>query len=285
MVLLELHAAIEPTRTKLVRADTWVIAKMRPIHTRIRVARLCGLIALVFSSRLHYVGPMPSMARIRDEYLRLREVQRGLNAKLVKAITKRGFEQSARDLGFWQDGKIVLDHKDHMGVVADYALYECRVAGKTPVERYASRGLVPPKSDEHVVLEAMLDSRFTVVEIEDIIPEVGAHAFDDIYGKRFLLADVGLAKTGKKGVLLATRLLKLPKFTMTTGAPLPFDPGLAKLLVEGLRDGGSDVAALRLLPAKERRHLVRHLIGLAMEELVTVKVARKERAGRTSSRT
>lgn len=203
----------------------------------------------------------------------------------MKAITKRGFEQSARDLGFWQDGKIVLDHKDHMGVVADYALYEYRVAGKTPVERYAARGFVPAGTDEGRILEAMLDARFAVVEIEDIIPQVGAHALDHIYGKRFLLADVGLAKAGKKGVLLATMLLKLPKFTMTTGASLPFDPGLAKLLVDGLRDGGSDIAALRPLPAKERRYLVRHLIGLAMEELVTVRMARKERAGRASSRT
>ncbi len=61
---------------------------------------------------------------------------------------------------------------------------------------------------------------------------------------------------------------------------MPFDPELARWLVDGLRDGGSDVAALRLLPPKERKHLVRHLIGLAMEELVTVKVAWKERAGR-----
>jgi hypothetical protein len=216
---------------------------------------------------------------VRETYLRLREAQRGLNTKLVKTITKRGFEQSARDLGVWQDGKIVLDHKDHMGVVADYALYEYRVAGKTPVERYATRGLVPARSDEHVVLEAMLDAWFTVVEIEEIIPEVGAHAFDHIYGKRFLLADVGLAKTGKKRDLLATRLLKLPRFTMTTGASLPFDPELAKWLVDGLRDGGSDVAALRLLPAKERKHLVRHLIGLAMEKPAMVKAAWKEKVG------
>ena len=141
----------------------------------------------------------PNLACIRDTYLRLREAQRGLNTKLVKTITKRGFEHAARELGVWQDGKIVLGHKDHMRVVADYALYEYRVAGKTPVERYTTRGLVPAGSDEHVVLEAMLDARFTVAEIEEIIHEVGAHAHDHIYGKRFLLADVGLAKTGRRG--------------------------------------------------------------------------------------
>ena len=160
---------------------------------------------------------------------------------------------------------------------AGYAAYEYRVAGKTPVERYADRNLVLAGSDEHIVLQAMLDARFTVVELEQMVPDVGAHAFDHLYGKRILLADVGLEKTGRKGMVLATRMLKLPRFSMTSGAPLPFDPQLARWLVDGMRAGRSDLAALRLLPAKERRHLVRHLIGLALEGAAIVKVPSRAR--------
>jgi hypothetical protein len=220
---------------------------------------------------------MPSHTRIRDEYLRLREIQRSLNKALLKSLTKRAIEQSARDLGMWEAGKIVVEHEDHMGVLWDYAQHDYRVGGKNAVERRLARGDVAEGSDEHRVLAAMADARFTLVEIQEIVPDLGARAFDHVYGKRFLLVDVGIAKIGETGLLLATRLLPFKGWMMTSGAPLPLDPELAKLFLDGVRGGVSDLTALRLVAHEQRKHIAKNLIALALEEPAMVKVAWRER--------
>ena len=238
--------------------------------------------SLVARPRLDYLARMlPRAAEIRDEYQRLRQVQRALNSKLVKTLTKKAIEQSARDLDLWEDGKIVLQHEDHMGVLADYAIYEYRVAGKSAVERCAARSHGAEGTDEGLVIEAMLNARFTLVSIQKIVPQVGAQVVDHIYGDRFLLADVGLSQTGARGDLLATRLLPLPRFTMTSGAPLAFDPELATWILEGVGAGSGDLATLRLIARKQRKHMARTIIALAMEDPALVKVAWRENvAGR-----
>jgi hypothetical protein len=137
---------------------------------------------------------------------------------------------------------------------------------------YAARSEAAEGSDERIILEAMLKARFTLVSVEKVIPKVGVQAVDHIYGKAFLLADVGLSETARRGVVLATRLLPLRRFTMTTGAPLTFDPELAKWFLEGLGKGSEDIGSLASLPAKERKLLARHLIALALEDPGMVKV-------------
>jgi hypothetical protein len=57
---------------------------------------------------------------------------------------------------------------------------------------------------------------------------------------------------------------------MTSGAPLAFAPELAAFFLRGV---GGGLADLRLLPPKERKHLARHLIGLAMDGLRMVPLA------------
>lgn len=177
----------------------------------------------------------------------------------------------------WEDGKLVFQHEDHMGVLWDYAQYDYRVRGQNAVERRLARGDVAEGSDEQRVLEAMAEARFTLVEIQEIVPDLGARALDHIYGKRFPLADVGLAKTGERGLVLATRLLPFKGWMMTSGAPLPFDPELAKLFLDGVRGGMNDLASLRLVAHEQRKHIAKNLIALALEEPAMVKVAWKEK--------
>ena len=182
----------------------------------------------------------------------------------MKTLSRAALEQSARDLGLWDNGKIAVEHEDHLAVVADYAVYEYRAGGKSAVERFADRPDALVGSDEHSLLNAMREARFTLVEILQIVPNVGVRALDHIYGRRLMLADVELSQTAKPGVVLATRLLSLPTFAMTSGAPLAFDRELAAFFLRGV---GGGLADLRLLPRRERKHLARHLIGLAMDGL------------------
>jgi len=49
------------------------------------------------------------MVSTRARYLELRETQRALNRKIVRTLSKKTLEDSARDLGLWNDGEIVHD--------------------------------------------------------------------------------------------------------------------------------------------------------------------------------
>jgi hypothetical protein len=124
-----------------------------------------------------------SLPGVLPTYLRLRDVQRALNTVLLRTVSKKGVEESARALDFWARGKIVLEDEDDGGVLMDFALYEYRTGSKNAVERYLARGAVQ-SADERTVLEAMLRGRFTLVEVEDVVPTVGVHAVDRIYGNR-----------------------------------------------------------------------------------------------------
>jgi hypothetical protein len=132
-------------------------------------------------------------SEIRAIYHRLHDVQRALNTTLFWAVSRKGIEESARALGFWEGGKVVVDGEDDVGVLMDFAIYEYRTGGKNDVER----GLAGTTdgTDQCTVLEAMCKARFTLVDVAAFVPEVGARAVDRIYGERFLLADVGLSKT------------------------------------------------------------------------------------------
>jgi hypothetical protein len=223
---------------------------------------------------------LANAAEIRDEYLRLREVQRGLNSKLLQTVSKKGFEQSARDLGFYEGGKIVL-HDEYFGdVLSDYALYEYRAGGKNAVERSLSRGDAPGGTDEHLMLQAMAKARFTLVGIEAVEPDIGVRAVDHFYGGSFLLADMGLSEKGSPQIVLAARVMTLPNFTMTSGAAVRIDPELATLLVNDLREAFGSPSSAALLTPKMGNRVTRMILLFALANLDDLKAALRARTAR-----
>jgi hypothetical protein len=69
------------------------------------------------------------LSEVRPTYLRLRDVQRTLNTTLFRTVSKKGIEESARALDFWERGKVVLEEEDDVGVLMDFAIYEYRAGG------------------------------------------------------------------------------------------------------------------------------------------------------------
>jgi hypothetical protein len=203
---------------------------------------------------------------IRATYVRLRAVQRSLNTILFGMLSRKGIEESARALDFWEDGVIAFDDEADVQLLSDFAIYEYRAGGHNAVERYLARGDVGEGTDEHTVLEAMQKARFTLLAVEEALPEIGARALDLIYGEAVMLADLGLSETAVPGIVLATRLLAFPTFTMTSGAPLPFDPELAALFVTDLRQAFGRPERGDILPAKVRRRLAHDLTALALTD-------------------
>jgi len=69
----------------------------------------------------------------------------------------------------------------------------------------------------------MSESFYTIVQVENVLPGVGAIVNDSMGYRQFLLVDMGLGKTAAKGMALATRLLPFEDFVTTSGAALPVD--------------------------------------------------------------
>jgi hypothetical protein len=206
------------------------------------------------------VATLDNPTDVRDTYLRLRQAQRSMNDQLFREIGRAGMQECARVLGFWGNGMMIFDEESDVGLLADFALHEHK-AGRAAVEHRMTSAEV--SDDERAVLTAMLASRFTLFGITEIVPDVGARALDLFTEEQFLLADVNLSETGRPGIIMAAHLLPLDGFVMTSGAPLSFDPEIARRLVAGMRAHSISPADLAGLPPHARAQLAINMIGLA----------------------
>jgi hypothetical protein len=204
---------------------------------------------------------------VAEKYRRYREIQRELNRRLITMIPRNALKECAARLKY--DAMIDFSGDDDISVLFDFAIYDYRIRGGTnAVERLVKQAPWPTGSDEHVILEAMLRARFTVLRVVSTIPDVGVRAEDLLYDREFLLTDAGLSKTAMEDQHVAARVLEFAEFQMTTGAALPFDPMFAYVLVEGFRkifpEGSS--AKLQQFKPSDHARLAAQIIALAMED-------------------
>ena len=183
---------------------------------------------------------------IAARYKRMRRIGIKLNKILSKYVSKEAIEATARKLGLWQDGTVVLDDMDQTGVLFDQMIYGCFQDGKNAVDRYTDEHPPVPGSDKEVVLAAKKRALHSLFQVEERVPGVGVHVRDILYGRRHFLADVGLSQSAAKGTVLASRILQAEGFIMTTGAALAVDADtLAKISrLPALKDAPRNLAMM-----------------------------------------
>jgi len=207
-------------------------------------------------------------ADVLSVYQELRAVQRALNGEITKTLSRKAIEETARRLGLWEAGRIIFEDED-VQLLNDSAIYDYFPSGKNAVERYAARGLYASGAKEHVVLEAMTKARVTLVELGARVPGAGVQARDLLFGGELLLADIGLSQTADEGIVLVTRLVDFPSFSMTTGIAQVFEPGLAALVARSFRDTMLRGVAASALDSRTRSRigwLLFHLASLDPED-------------------
>jgi hypothetical protein len=171
-------------------------------------------------------------ADVLATYDRLRKTQRAINNRIIKTLSRKAIEESAKSLGFYENGQLVADDDSDLDLVMDSAIYDYFPSGgKNAVARFASNTNLD--GDNKAVVDAMLRARFTLVELGESVEGVGVQANDLVFSERFFLADVALSQTIVVGVVLATRLLTFDSFSMTTGAHIVIDESLAALVGRG----------------------------------------------------
>jgi len=178
---------------------------------------------------------MEEYSELVEKYKRFREVNREFNNILTRKVSKNAIHNCGIKLGIMRGDTLVFEDEQEMDVLIDYCIYDYYENGQNAVSRYMSESPPSPGSDEYVVLKAMSEAFYTLVQIEQILKGVGVQA-DDLFGeRRYLLTDTGLGKTGVKGLVIATRLLPFADFVMTSGAPLPIDPEVTEEILDFIK--------------------------------------------------
>jgi hypothetical protein len=168
-------------------------------------------------TRKHY-------SQLVARYKELRKIICDLqNDTLIQYVSKRALDVCGRKLGVLQNNTFVLDDMDQIGVVIDYCIYDYREGNLNTVSRYIADSQLDPASEDHAVVRAMSESFYTLVQVNDRLPGVGAIVNDLMGDRQFLLVDLGLGRTATKGMVIATRLLPFEDFVTTSGAALPVD--------------------------------------------------------------
>ena len=155
-----------------------------------------------------------------EEYQTVREALTTLSEKVMPGLTRKIIRQVRKKLHV---NRIAFDQAEISTVelvMIDYALYHARPGGQTLFEAYFERHPPAPESPLARLREAMSRYRYTLLEIDAVEPDVGVELYDHIYDETYFLIDRNLSQTSREGLVVASGLISLPDYAMTTGAML-----------------------------------------------------------------
>jgi hypothetical protein len=183
--------------------------------------------ALALQDRYSVVDAPLSRAEVLDRYRRLREMSKQLNADIMDCISSDALLREARKLGLARGKTLILDDMEEMNYVFDLAIHTAAPGRSRAIDRFARSTRFDAGSDKACVLDAMRNSRFSLLLIEERHQAAGLIAGDLMRGGETVwLVDVGLESSLDEGDVLATRLFNVAPFSITAGANVPCDLGI-----------------------------------------------------------
>lgn len=172
---------------------------------------------------LPWGGDMPlTREDVLARYLHLREISKKLHDGALKSVSGDSLLSHARRLGLAQGKTLLFDNADEIYYVYDLAVYTAPPDRSRAIDRYARSARFEAPSDERLMLNAMLNSQFAILLIEQPHDAAGLIATDILRDFRVWLLDIGLESSMKDGQLIATRLITPGPFSMTAGVSVPF---------------------------------------------------------------
>jgi hypothetical protein len=164
--------------------------------------------------------PSAEDTQLLERYQQLRTTQRQLNQTLVERLAKTTLMQCAKTLGLVKEDQLILEAQEQMPALLDYCLYDYRPSGKNAVERYLEDSSPASDSDEMILLQAMIQARYSMFEVTDYREDAGVYLRDLVHGDSLFLFDKNMSKLSATGIVFATRVLFLPDLAMSSGASL-----------------------------------------------------------------
>jgi len=167
-------------------------------------------------------------------YRRLRKIVAAHNSAVLGHVPRRAIIDHARFLGLSAGKTIVADSDDELGLLFDLAIHSPRHARSRAFERYRNSARLPVDSDEARVLDALCAARFAVCRIERRHDVAGLVACDLLRNTELWLMDLSLEATAPEGFAIATHLIALEGFSMTTGMAVPVNRDILEDALEDL---------------------------------------------------
>jgi hypothetical protein len=210
----------------------------------------------------------------KQSYLAIRKVALKLNDKhLVPSLPKEAFDFAASNLGMLHGKTIVMDTEDQIAVVADFAIFNHRVNGKNAIQRYQEEHALEISPLQSKWLTGAVNSRYTLLLLGTPIPEIGLQAVDILTGDQLVITDVNFSRSSAAGLTVATRIIPIDDFYITSGAPLPvFSAGALLRIGQYLVRTCSDVKDFRAFTGERAMWMEASIIRAILEEQGTERV-------------
>jgi hypothetical protein len=160
---------------------------------------------------------------VLERYKRFRAKGMALNVQLVRQIRSGVLKKYGKDLGIYKNGTLMFDSEDETSILMDYCIHSQRIGKKSFLDTFIEQSSYDPISDEAALLQALKDSHYTVLAVEGTQQDYLVEVTDILQQRTLTLVDTGLGQTAVPGLLIATRLIRVPAsdFFMTTGAAMP----------------------------------------------------------------
>lgn len=160
------------------------------------------------------------------DYDRRRSIQRQWNSHFLEQhLDESLIMRGAFMLGTMQFGTIEVESEAEEQALYDFLLYEVEEdeEGETIAQGGAKDHIDDAEPMEREVLSAMSTSFLALFVIREAHP-TGIHLIDDLlFGEQQMtLIDRGMGMSGGPNAVFFSRLIRFPRFCMTSGMSLPF---------------------------------------------------------------
>jgi hypothetical protein len=176
--------------------------------------------------------PAPSRGEVLARYRQLREIGKLHHSNVMDFLSKDAILHNGRRLGLVDGRLFILDSMDELTLAVDLAVHTAPPGRSRAIDRYARSARFAPGSDEALVLEAMRNARFTIIQVKCRHQAAGLIVTDLFRKTEFWLVDEGLEKSLPDGSAFATRYFTPERFAMTAGVGMPVDMDLLKTAIE-----------------------------------------------------
>lgn len=162
-----------------------------------------------------------------EEYKSQRLVAKGLWTEIFATVEREHLVNAAKMLGIWEEpDRLITKDEFEFDVFTEFCLFNYKIEGKSPVERYALSH-TPKDAKKRKVLKSGVNSKATLFLIEKIDQKKRSIYVTDLLHleEEHEYMDFSMSRQpAMQGHLLFTRLLPLSPIKMLTGATMPFRP-------------------------------------------------------------
>ena len=165
---------------------------------------------------------------IISDYIRIRKIGTDVNGRILESHTaKDAIMKAAKEFGVLHAGMLIFNDENDTAALMDFILYEYTNKNKRLIEIFLD---AHPEltEEESELLDAMLDARFSLYEIQTVSAvNASLQLFDLLKEVQVKVIDTGFSTTGVKGFLIATRLIQISEAEyMTSGVAYVFKPSM-----------------------------------------------------------